>query len=147
VLENLKQIFRCLEKHKVKYLVIGGIAAALHGVPRATFDLDMLIEATAENAKRLLDALTEAGLGTAGLITPQNLLKKEITVFEDWIRIDVQTRTPGLKFEKAWDRREIMDYQGQRMWVLSRSDLISSKKAAGRKIDLEDVKSLTKRNG
>jgi len=36
----------------------------------------MLIEATADNAKRLLDALTEAGLGTAGLITPENLLKK-----------------------------------------------------------------------
>ncbi len=146
MLENLKQIFWCFEKHKVRYLVIGGIAAALHGVPRATFDLDILIEATMENVKRLLAALDEAGLGTAGLVTPEKLLGKEITVFEDWIRIDVQTRTPGIKFENAWPRRKAMDYQGQRMWVLSKKDLISSKRAAGRKVDLEDVKSLTKRN-
>ncbi len=145
MLEKLKLIFWCLEKHEVKYLVIGGIAAALHGVPRATFDLDILIEATGENVKRLLAALEEAGLGTAGLVTPERLLKKEITVFEDWVRIDVQTRTPGVKFGQAWGRRKAMDYQGQRIWVLSKNDLISSKKAAGRRIDLEDVNSLTKR--
>jgi hypothetical protein len=144
MLENLKQIFWCLEKHQVKYLVIGGIAAALHGVPRATFDLDILIEATAKNAERLLEALAEAGLGTAGLVAPERLLKKEITVFEDWIRIDVQTKTPGVKFEQAWGRRETMDYQGQKMWVLTKNDLIASKRAAGRRIDLDDVKTLIK---
>jgi hypothetical protein len=51
----------------VRYVVIGGIASILHGVPRATFDLDILIEATPENAQRLLDALLEAGLATASL--------------------------------------------------------------------------------
>jgi len=46
----------------VKYLVIGGIAAVLHGVPRATFDLDILIEATSENAIRLLTARVQLGV-------------------------------------------------------------------------------------
>ena len=59
--------------------MIGGIAAIAHGVPRNTFDLDILIDATAENARRLLDALLDIGLGTAGLTTPDELLKKEIT--------------------------------------------------------------------
>jgi hypothetical protein len=50
---------------RVRYLVIGEIAAVLHGVPRATCDLDILIEATTDNADRLLHAVLEAGLGTA----------------------------------------------------------------------------------
>jgi hypothetical protein len=73
----------------------------LHGVPRATFDLDILIEATTLNAERLLEALREAGLGTADLIDAQGVLANEITVFNDRSRIDVQTSTPGLTFQDA----------------------------------------------
>lgn len=56
MLNLLKDVFASLQRHKVRYLVIGGIAAVLHGVPRATFDLDILIEAKPENAKNLLEA-------------------------------------------------------------------------------------------
>ena len=49
MLDRLQDVFRCLEENEVKYLVIGGIAAILYGVLRATFDLDILIEATPEN--------------------------------------------------------------------------------------------------
>ncbi len=52
--------------------MIGGIASVLHGVPRATFDLDLLIEPTAANAARLLEALKAAGFGTAGMIGRTN---------------------------------------------------------------------------
>jgi hypothetical protein len=126
----------------VKYLVIGGIASVLHGVPRATFDLDILIETTAGNAQRLLDALLEAGLGTAALTDANELLKHEITVFKDKVRIDVQTSTPGLKFEDAWDRKAAMDYHGQKFYVVCRDDLLASKRAAARDVDLEDVRLL-----
>ena len=54
MLNQLQDVFASFQKHKVKYLVIDGIAAVLHGVPRATFDLNILIEATSENAQRLL---------------------------------------------------------------------------------------------
>jgi hypothetical protein len=135
-------VFESLQRHEVRYLVIGGIAAVLHGVPRATFDLDILIEASRENAQRLLDALLNAGLGTAALTTPEELLANEITVFKDRVRIDVQTATPGLQFEDAWDHREIMSYRGQPFQVVSKSDLIASKTASGRRVDLEDVRLL-----
>ena len=113
MLNRLRDVFASFQKHKVRYVVIGGIAAVLHGVPRATFDLDILIEATPENAQKLLDALLEANLGTASLVTAEELLAHEITIFQDRVRIDVQTLTPGLEFEDAWQHREIMDYQGQ----------------------------------
>ena len=46
MLNRLRDVFASFQKHQVKYVVIGGVAAVLHGVPRATFDLDILIAAT-----------------------------------------------------------------------------------------------------
>lgn len=142
MLNRVKDVFRSLQKHEVKYVVIGGIASVLHGVPRATFDLDILIEATHNNTKRLLDALTEAGLGTASLTSPDQIIENEITIFKDRVRIDVQTSTPGLNFQDAWERRVTMTYQGQEFYVVSVQDLISSKQASGRTVDIEDVRLL-----
>jgi len=120
-------------------LIIGGIASVLYGVPRATFDLDILIEATSENAVNLLSAFEDAKLGTATLISAEELLAHEITIFRDTVRIDVQTRTPGIHFSDAWENREIMKHDGQLFYVVSKTDLIASKRASGREIDLEDV--------
>ncbi len=139
MLQRLKDVFRSFADRDVRYVVIGGIAAVMHGVPRATFDVDLLIDPTPENAERLLAALEEAQVGTASLITPQQLLANEITVFSDRVRIDVQTSTPGLTFERAWRNRVTMSFEGQEFFVASKQDLIASKRAAGRAIDLEDI--------
>jgi hypothetical protein len=135
-------VFASFQKHKVRYFVIGGIAAVLHGVPRATFDLDILIEASSDNAQRLLDAFIEANFATATLITADELLAHEITIFRDRVRIDVQTSAAGIKFDEAWQKKETMTYQGQEFFVASKEDLIASKTASGRDKDLEDVKML-----
>ncbi len=142
MLNRLQDVFKSFQRHDVKYVVIGGIASILHGVPRATFDLDILIEATPENAQRLLDALLDAGLGSAALTSVQHLLSNEITIFKDRVRVDVQTSTPGIDFSAAWRRRRTVSYQGQEFFILAKSDLIASKRAAGRTVDLEDVRLL-----
>jgi hypothetical protein len=142
MLNRLKDVFASFQKHDVRYIVIGGIASVLYGIPRATFDLDILIEATLENTQRLLDALLEAGMGTASLTNVEEILSNEITIFKDRVRIDVQTSTPGLSFQDAWVHRNTLEYQGQSFYVASRDDLISSKKAAGRRVDLDDVRLL-----
>lgn len=132
MINRLLGVFASFQKHNVKYVVIGGIAAILHGVPRATFDLDILIEASLVNATHLLEALSEADLGTAALTSPEDLLAHEITVFKDHVRIDVQTQTPGLGFESAWKHRLTLEYQGEKFYVVSKEDLIASKQAAGK---------------
>lgn len=142
MLNRLEGVFRSFQHHDVKYVVIGGIAAILHGVPRATFDLDILIEATPDNAQRLLDALLDAGLGTAALTSPGDVLANEITIFKDRVRVDVQTSTPGLLFADAWSHRKTVAYQGQEFFILTKEDLIRSKRAAGKPVDLEDVRLL-----
>ena len=143
MLNRLQDVFRSFQHHDVRYIVIGGIASVLHGVPRATFDLDILIEATPENAERLLRALLDAGLGSASLTSAADLLAHEITMFKDRIRVDVQTSTPGLTFQEAWTHHQVVSYQDQQFFIVSREDLIRSKRAAGREIDLEDIRLLT----
>jgi len=60
MLNRFQDVFRFFQQHKVRYMVIGGVASVLYGVPRATFDLDILIEATTENAQQLY--LADQGL-------------------------------------------------------------------------------------
>jgi hypothetical protein len=124
MLNRLKGVFKSFQLHEVRYVVIGGIAAVLYGVPRATFDLDILIEATPKNAQRLLDALIDAGMGTATLTNVDEILANEITIFKDRVRIDVQISTLGLKFDTAWERKQSMKYQEQTFYVVSLDDLI-----------------------
>lgn len=142
MLNRLQTVFESFQRRGVRYVVIGGIAAVLYGVPRATFDLDILIEASHENAEQLLLALLDAQFGSAALTTAEEVLANEITVFKDRVRIDVQTSTPGLTFEQAWQRKEAMIYQGTEFFVVAKSDLIAAKLAAGRAKDLEDVRQL-----
>ena len=142
MLGRLKPIFESLQRNEVRYVVLGGIAVALHGVPRATFDVDLFIEASVENAQRLLSALTDAGLGTAALIEPEEVAATEITRFKDRVPVDVMTRTPGLTFSDAWEHRQVMNFEGQDFNVVSRDDLIRSKRASSRPRDLEDLRAL-----
>ena len=142
MLDRLADVFRSFQQSEVRYVVIGGIAAVLYGVPRATFDLDILIDATPDNAHRLLAALAEAGLGTASLTTAESVLANEITVFKDRVRVDVLTTAPGLTFERIWVERQTMNYMGQEFFVISKRDLIASKRASGRPVDLEDARLL-----
>jgi hypothetical protein len=143
MIHRLQSVFESFRSHEVKYLVIGGVAAILHGVPRATFDLDILIEATPGNASRLLEAMEQGGLATATMISAEELLAKEITIFRDRVRIDVQTSTPGMDFASAWERRQEMTFRGVRILVAGKEDLIASKKAAARPRDLEDARILS----
>jgi hypothetical protein len=142
MLNRLQDVFKSFQQHNVKYVVIGGVASVLYGVPRVTFDLDILIESSDENAGRLLAALAEAGFGTATLTNSKDVVSHEITIFKDKVRIDVQTFTPGIKFEDVWLKRKTINYQGQDFFVLSKADLIASKRASKRAVDLEDVRLL-----
>ncbi len=142
MLARLEKAFKSFHSHDVRYVVIGGIAAIIHGVPRATLDLDILIEASRENVERLLAALQESGFGTAALSTPESILENEITFLRDYVRLDIQTSTPGLLFADAWKNKIIRQYEGAVFYVASLDDLLASKRAAGRPIDLEDVRQL-----
>lgn len=135
-------LYKSLNRHKVRYLVIGGISAILHGMPRTTLDIDILIEPSENNTRNLLKALLDAGLYTASLTSVKDILANEISIFKDRIRLDVQTKTPGIDFKKAWKRKTVFKVSGINIYSLNIDDLILSKRASGRKEDKEDIKYL-----
>ena len=139
MIEGHLKLYRSLNKHKVKYLIIGGVAAIIYGVPRTTLDIDIIIEPTLRNAGKLLGALKDAGFGTASLTAPRKIVNNELTVFEDYIRLDVFTKVKGMDFTKAWGRRKVKKMKSVPIKFASLADIISSKKASKRKIDKEDL--------
>jgi hypothetical protein len=124
-------------------VVIGGVAAILHGVPRMTGDIDIFIEPGAENARRMLNALGDLGYETSELVTPEGLAAVKMLIFENQIKIDVMLKIPGLDFATAWANRQIQSVGDQTFYIVSKADLIASKLASGRKRDLADVAALT----
>jgi hypothetical protein len=141
-INRLAPVFACLNSAKAKYLVIGGIAVAACGVPRATEDLDLAIDPTRSNARRVLRALAEAGLGTATLIDAKGLLEKDVTMLRDRLPVDVLARAKGLDFRKAWKRRVLRKVGKHQVPFASLEDLIAMKRAAGRPIDRADLEYL-----
>lgn len=143
MVSNATKLFAALAQHNVRYLVIGGFAATIFGVPRFTYAVDIFVENTPENIDALLTALIELGSGMAELIKNMNLTFVTIVEFDDLpVKTDVLVTVPGLLWQEAWANRVPQAYQAQTFYTVSRTDLIKAKRAAGRWQDLEDVKAL-----
>jgi predicted nucleotidyltransferase len=134
--------------HGVKYMVIGGYAVSYHAQPRATKDLDIFIQADAENAKAIYAALSEFGAPMAN-IREADFCDQSVFMRigrEPWA-IDILSRIDGIDFETAWENRTRVKVDETRKLFacfISDDDLITTKLAAGRPQDLADVAALRK---
>ena len=130
-----------LNRAKARYLVIGGIACILHGYARATEDIDILIERTAENADRILKALATLGYGFARAWTATEILKRQITVVGDDPRVDIFTVAWSIKYAQAAPRSDTVAVAGVRIPLIGIDDLIATKRT-GRLQDAADIEVL-----
>lgn len=78
---DFKELLTLFAKHKVNYVIVGGYALAFHGAPRYTGNLDVLVDASVENAPRILDALKEFGFGDS------NLQVSDFTTTDNFVRL------------------------------------------------------------
>lgn len=129
-----------------RFIVVGAHAMAVHGVPRATQDLDVWIEATEDNAARVWEALVRFGAPLQDLgITSADFLKPG-TVIQLGLppnRIDILTEISGVhEFATAWESRVEHVVSGRRIPFLGRSALVTNKRATGRLKDLADIEAL-----
>jgi predicted nucleotidyltransferase len=132
-----------LNDAEARYLLVGGHAVGLYGRPRATKDIDLFIEASADNAERVVRALRIFGaplgdLQTSDFSTPGSGFRMGTPPF----RIEVLTEVSGLAFAEAWERRVEHSLDGVRCPVIALTDLLKNKRAAGRPQDLADVDAL-----
>jgi hypothetical protein len=129
----------------VRYLVVGAYAVGVHGRPRATKDLDVWVDATPENAARVIAGLTAFGAPVAGITAAD--FEKPGTGFmmgRPPIRIDILTKIAGVAFDNAWPHRTAADFNGIPVPVIGLDDLLANKRAAGRDQDLADVSALVR---
>ena len=127
----------------VEFLIVGAYALAVHGVPRATGDLDFWVRPDAVNAKKVLRALASFGAPVEGLLA-QDLASPDV-VFQVGMapaRVDILTSIDGVEFSEAWKARVVAEVDGLSVPVLGREHLIRNKRATGRTRDLADLEDL-----
>lgn len=152
------EIFRALQEASVRYVVAGGIAVNLHGVERATADLDLVIHLEEENTRKFAQVMTQLGYRPRVPVAAEDLAKTELR--QQWITeknmlvfsfyhpqepmemVDVFVKEP-LPFEDLYNRRVLREAFGVTISVMGLRDLITIKREAGRPKDLVDVSFLT----
>ena len=140
--EDFLDLLRSLLKEEARFLVVGAYAMAAHGVPRATGDIDIWVDADRQNAARVFTALARFGAPLESLgISIQDFARADsvIQIGLPPRRIDLLTGISGVTFEKAWAGRLSLLLFGLQVPVLGRADLIANKRAAGRPKDLADL--------
>ena len=122
------QVCSRLNRENARYLVVGATAMQLWGTTRATKDIDILIEPTAENAARVLHALGTIGVGFANEFLPEEIAAQTVTIIGDSPRVDVLTRAWNLRWSEAAPRATTFEIEGVPIPTASIEDLIASKR-------------------
>lgn len=143
-----------LNRAGVDYVVVGGFAAIAHGVPRTTFDLDIVVDRSRENLTRLTGAMD--ALGAPASVTDQaNFLELDPRDPFDLARsrvlriptrfgpLDLIADPPGSTgFAGLRDDASVVELDELTIPIVSRDTLITLKRASGRPKDLGDVADL-----
>ncbi len=138
--QDFKEFIELLNGQEVKYLIIGGYAVGFHSRPKFTNDIDIWIENSLINAKKVLRVLEDFGFSSLDiqiedLIDPDKVIQLGYAP----VRIDIITGLSGLDFAKAYDEKIAGNYLGVNTYFISKKHLIKSKKKAGRKKDIDDI--------
>jgi hypothetical protein len=142
---DFKDFLRLLNKHEVKYLIVGGYAVMKYTEPFYTKNMDIWIEATAENAERTYQALREFGAPMADLAV-QDLTQPHI-VFQFGMapaRVDVMTSIDAVIFSEAWKNRVQTSLDDIPVSIISLDHLMQNKRSANRDTDKIHVARLEK---
>lgn len=138
---SIPELLRTLNRARVRYLLIGGYASVLHGVPRTTLDMHLALDPDPANVRRALAALGRLGLRADTDRIDEILAQGGVTVSNDR-SVDLLTSVRGPRFPQLWRRRITVRIPGARIPVVSRRDQVRLLRAAGRAKDLEDAQAL-----
>lgn len=132
----------CLDR-EVRFLVIGGMAVIHYGYPRLTLDLDLWIEPTKENGKKVIEALKDFGFKNPE-VTPEYFCKERQILrmgFKPAV-IELFSTIPGVIFEECYPRHMTVTIDGRQVPFIGLEDLRKNKAASGRTKDLLDLEEL-----
>ena len=147
---DYEEFIAALNDHGARYLIVGAHAVAFHARPRATKDLDILLDPAPGNARKVLAALrdffggADLGYTVEDLTDPQWIIQLGVAP----VRIDLLTQIPGCaNFEEVWKKRSEARFGSVTAYYLGLDDLIRTKEAAGRMQDHADARVLRRAKG
>jgi len=138
--KDFKEFIELLNKNNVNYLLVGGYAVGYHSRPRYTEDIDIWIQPSLENAKKIIHVLNKFGftgvsVSIEELIQPEKIIQLGLPPQ----RIDILTSIDGVNFNEAWERRIVDSFGDIPVFIISLKDLIKNKSSSGRTKDLQDI--------
>ena len=143
--EEFKSIISALEEHGIDYAVCGGLAMAVHGLPRATVDIDLLIldeslEATKGLARTLgynIEAMAMTFSRGAVEIRRVSKIDRETGIV---LSLDMLLVTPEIV--EIWQSRTRVAWESGSFWTVSRGGLMALKSLRSSAQDLADIERL-----
>ncbi len=145
--KDFEDFISLCNKYELEYLVIGGFAVSVHGYPRTTKDLDLCINKTEANAKKILAILIDFGFGSLNF-KMEDFLKEGVIAQLGYepIRIDILNDLNGIDFNFAFENKRVVNMNGVPTNFIGYNELLINKERTGREQDLLDVKKLKERN-
>jgi hypothetical protein len=143
--KDYEELLELFNKNKVRYCIVGAYALALHAKPRYTKDMDILVEADAENAHKIVKSLTSFGFKNIRLRSEDFLEQgRIIQLGYEPLRVDIMTSIDGCSFREVWKHKRLSRYGDQKVFFIGKKELIKNKKASGREQDKADLEVLLK---
>jgi hypothetical protein len=139
--DDLWGVCELLQKHGVKYVLVGACACILHGLVRSTVDVDLLIEPSADNMQRAIDAISELPDHAARELTVQDLQDNVVVKICDAVEVDLATRAWTVTYDEAIRGAQTVEIEGVKIVYAGLDDLIKSK-STYREQDKVDCQSL-----
>jgi hypothetical protein len=154
---DYQTIFEQLNKDKIDYLVVGGLAVNFHGIPRMTYDIDLMIHLDPKNIRKLVSTFVKWGYRPRVPVNPEDLADEKKR--NSWIQeknmkaftfynesqpigeVDLVMESP-IPYDDLRARAITIELEGQKIPIVSIQDLIELKLEAGRKQDISDVENL-----
>jgi len=138
---RLAEVCAHLNEHQAHYVLVGATAMQLWGTTRSTRDIDLLIEASVPNARRVLAALGAVGFGFAREWLAEEVAAKPVTIIGDSPRVDVLTVAWSVDYAEASRDATVFEIEGVKVPTASIEHLIASKRT-GRLQDAADIEVL-----
>jgi hypothetical protein len=143
--EDFQEFILALNACKVKYVLVGGYSVIYYGFPRTTGYLDIFVEVSLDNYKKIVNAFEVFGMPVFDMNETNFLLNKEMNVFSFGrppVSIEILKEISGLSFEEVYRKAIDSEVENIPMKIIHLNHLKENKKASGRPKDLNDLENL-----
>lgn len=144
--EDFRDFIKTFNDFDVRYILVGGYSVILHGYSRTTGDMDIWVDKTFDNYKKIKAAFLNFGMPVFDMTKENFLNHPDWEVFTFGMpptSIDIMIEVKGMTFDECYNNAVFFEEDGLSIRTIHLNNLINAKKASGRSKDLNDLENLT----